>query len=125
VVRVDDQELINVGRSIAQDLDALLGDGAAEVRPRLEELLARAQVGEPVRAELLALLTEGDELRRETRKFLEGDRKYREFAPPPGDPGVDAPPRYLCPQCDYEWLRFDAGEAVPRCPRHDVPLVLC
>ncbi|TWF90045.1 hypothetical protein [Kitasatospora viridis] len=120
-----DQELINIGRSIAQDLDRILGAAAAEVRPRLVELLDRAEAGEPVRAELVALLAERAELRRAVRSRQAGDQQYRLYDPLPGDPGAWAPPRYVCPNCDQEWYRFDAGEAVPRCDQHDVPLEPC
>ncbi|MFC9327317.1 hypothetical protein [Kitasatospora sp. NPDC057015] len=122
---MDDQELINVGRSIAQDLDGILGDGAAEVRPRLVELLDRAEAGEPVRADLVALLAAHEELRRAVRGRLTGDQQYRLFDALPGDPEPQLPPRYVCPQGDQEWYRFDAGEAVPRCSHHDVPFVPC
>ncbi|MFG2823980.1 hypothetical protein ACGFX4_31700 [Kitasatospora sp. NPDC048365] len=122
---MDDQELISVGRSIARDLDEILGDGAAEFRPLLVRLLARAEAGEPVRADLVALLSERDAVRRVMRGRLAGDPQYRVYDSLPGDPEPMLPPRYVCPQGDQEWFRFDAGEAVPRCSQHDVPLVAC
>lgn len=45
------------------------------------------------------------------------------YSGPPGKPGPVPPIVYICPQGDYTFRRRVAGEPVPECPNHHVPLL--
>ena len=46
----------------------------------------------------------------------------RGYSPLPGRAAPIPLRKYSCPRGDYDWYRRAAGEPVPRCPTHDLPL---
>lgn len=45
------------------------------------------------------------------------------YARPPGSKGPTSQRKLKCPLCDYVWWGTIAGETVPLCPIHHIPLV--
>jgi hypothetical protein len=45
------------------------------------------------------------------------------FEPLAGNPNYVAADKYICPYGDYRWSRRNVGQAIPRCPTHDVLLI--
>ncbi|OBK44799.1 hypothetical protein [Mycobacterium sp. 1081908.1] len=118
-----------IGAELADDgeLSRTLGvDEASHIRDEIFETLAREDSGESVEDQLIAILVSREPTRVRLDALLPdslaaGERGY---APMPGK--YPEPPDtevYVCPQGDYAWPRFSAGEPVPVCPTHQVPLV--
>lgn len=126
----------------------ILRAGAA-IRPYLAGLLT-ADTAAAIDAELARILNSGspvedaepqvlDVLRRHTATHdwaaafmverLPPDlvapvRREASYQRPPGDETPGSPPRYACPESDFEWYRRHVGQGVPRCPTHGVELAL-
>jgi hypothetical protein len=124
---VKDAPIREVARQIGHELPALLGqDEGAAVRRELDGLLAEAEKGEEVDDRLLALLAAREATRVRADELLPAslEEGERGFEPLPGYPSE--PPGlavYGCPEGDYDWPQFEAGEPVPDCPLHGIPLV--
>lgn len=112
------------------ELSDALGVGeAGRARDEISNLLARQDAGEQLEDQLVAVLA-ARELTRERLDALlpeslpSGERGvFASYEQLPGryrPPGIEI---YDCPQGDYQWPRFDAGEPVPSCPTHGIPLV--
>ncbi|MGP4091934.1 hypothetical protein [Streptomyces sp. KR55] len=120
---MDEQQYLDAATAVRPHLDALLGDGAGDVRRRLDELLARACAGEPVRTGILRVLSAHEPTRRWTQEYLATEPGLREFAAPLGDVRIPRVPSFVCvrPGCDTVWYRFSVSMPIPEC--HGSPLV--
>lgn len=106
-------------------------DEADHARDEISDLLAREDAGEQVEDQLIAVLAAREPTRARLDALLpdslpSGERGVEVFPNYEQLPGRYRPPGieiYHCPQGDYQWPRFDAGEPVPECPAHHVPLV--
>jgi hypothetical protein len=124
---MDGRTIRDVADAIHQELPTLLEpEEAGDAGARLSDLLERADAGEDVDDELIAVLAAREETRARMDELLPeflatGERG---FEPLPGySPEPAAVEMYRCPQGDYEWPLFEAGEPVPDCPVHGLPLV--
>ncbi len=136
------QEILSAARTVQSELDTLLGDKAAEVAPKLAQLINEVEAGQTLDLDLWEFLTEYDATDRRMTELLKetqsedtihynpmgeisheyirlGDVSY---SPPPGIRRPSSLQKYTCPQCDYTWERRHIGEDIPECPEHKVPL---
>jgi hypothetical protein len=89
----------------------------------LDDLLARASVGEDVEDRLWKLLVRQERSRQRLDELLVEVREERGMAPLPGEVGPIEADRYECPHGDYSVLVLDMDDPVPAsCPNHHVPL---
>jgi hypothetical protein len=123
-----DTDITAAARALRPELHGMLGDPQHnELELQVDELLSRADAGEPVDDELLIALTRNDAVRERLNELLpsvDGERSgYSTLA------GFDDPSDFdvfECPEpaCDYSFPLFEAGEVPGVCPRHLRPLVL-
>ena len=96
-------------------------------RQAVQSLLARAERGEKVDNFLIDELRKNPDIRRWLANVLgveeRGEETMMAVDPPPGDVGTISAPLYVCPHGDFEWEVRRAGQPIPLCPVHKVPLV--
>jgi len=116
-------------RALRGDLPQLAVAGAEELDRRLAELLAAAESGERVEDDLLELARTHPRTRLYTEYFLEHGAppsperlRVRGYSPLPGEITPIPLRRFVCPRGDYDWYQRAAGEPVPQCPSHGIPL---
>jgi hypothetical protein len=124
-----EEEIIAAGRAMIHELPRLLGDAAAQpVVAKLEQLLARADAGDPNAADdVLDVLTADPVTRQELASRLPDDADIVRGDYPGGLPGIPSGADavvYRCGTCGYQYPIFEAGEPVPDCPRGHGPLTL-
>jgi hypothetical protein len=134
----DTEATLAAGRAIQARLAGMLGPtAAADTAGRLETILAADSEPAMRAAAVRALLGEHDDTARFLRRYLDdptfrtlmtsdgGRRSERSGGTDllAGDPGPIDADRYRCPHGDYEWELYQAGESIPDCPVHHVPLV--
>jgi hypothetical protein len=121
---MQEDDVIAAAEAITPHLPVLIGDDAPAVRAELDRLLARAAAGEPVKVELLRVLSKRDGTRVWVRSLLDVPSEARAFEPLPGPVQHVRLPRYECPQGDQEpWFRFDIRDEIPVCPQHNIAYV--
>ena len=108
----------------------------AETQQALAPLLPRLQEGDPgAQIQALEALRPWpdvgawlEEMTTPHRAAVENEALMRGYEPPFGTPAVPHITQYwVCPRYEEcgEWEPvIQAGEAPPRCPRHDLPMVL-
>ncbi|MGW2488367.1 hypothetical protein ACWCV9_14270 [Streptomyces sp. NPDC001606] len=126
-----DEDIVAAVRAMrVESPDLWTGDASTWVTA-VDALLRRAEVGERVSDEILALLTSDAAIREDLGRRLSWEEDtYRGpeagsgFAPLAGygDPSTEVV--YGCAVCDYTYPIFEAGESVPEgCPSGHVPLL--
>jgi hypothetical protein len=123
-------QIRDAARALRGDLPALGLPQADALDHSLSDLLAAGEAGADVDDELIELMRTDPRTRAYVELFLRfgspPDPEYvevRGISPLPGDPGPIPLAKYRCPMGDYDWYRRAAGQPVPSCPTHDVPLV--
>lgn len=124
---MEEEDVRQAARAIRPYLNELLqnDEAASELDRRLAELLAEAQAGRSVKADLLIALSGQEATREWTREFLKDKippQVYRTWRRPPGNPNVPAQ-RWVCPNGDYDWYPSFTGEQPPQCPTDRLDLV--
>jgi hypothetical protein len=126
-----DEGLLEAARAVRPYLKELVGPQANTYDGEVATLLAAAEQGIDVTAELESLF-ESDEA---TSSFLEAVRTdapdYRppkvqpsalrdpSYQPPPGNVGpILHSGKYSCPYGDFVWYRATVGADIPPCPTH-------
>jgi hypothetical protein len=118
-----DEEIVAAARAIRAEV------ALGPVAEPLDELLVRADAGQCVADELLALLTADHALREEMRRRLpkeqDGNRTAEDGSYLPllghGEPSAEIV--YRCSTCEYAYPVFEVGEPVPEgCPHGHGPL---
>ncbi|WP_261571296.1 hypothetical protein [Frankia gtarii] len=131
----DTEETLAAGRAIQPRLSDMLGPpAAADVASRLEEILASDSAPALKAAAIRVVLDEHDDTARFLRRYLD-DPTFRTLGTGSprdrsggtdllaGDQGPVDADLYHCAQCDYEWEHYQAGESIPDCPDHHIPLI--
>lgn len=119
----------DAARALRGDLPALeLPHGDALDRT-LSELLDAGEGGADIDDELVEVLRADPRTRAYVEFFIRfgappppENVEVRGISPLPGDPGPVSLAKYSCPMGDYDWYRRAAGQPVPLCPTHNVPL---
>jgi hypothetical protein len=119
---MSDLTIRDVAERIRGELPGLLGPEAPDALRALDACLDHCDDDGVV-----ALLARYERTRERMDELLPEQLAAGErgFSPLPGhtpEPPLGA--LYRCPLGDYEWPAFEAGEDVPECPQHHVPLVL-
>jgi rubrerythrin len=119
VEELEDFEVISAARTIRVELRTLLGDDADDAGPRLDGMLVRAEQGDGVADEMLALLAADERTRRRLEQLLpdvpDGVRSGYIGLPGLGQPSAEIV--YRCNICGYEYPIFEVGEFAPtECP---------
>lgn len=117
-----DPTIREIAERIRDELSGLLGDEAPPVARELDSCL---DLGDD--DGLVAVLARHERTRERLDELLPEQLAggERGFSPLPGHTPEPLPGEvYHCPQGDYEWLMFEAGEDVPECPQHHIALVL-
>lgn len=122
------EDVIQAAHTIRPHLNGLLSTEAKKVDYQLGELLSLANVGEDVKIEIFDLLGEHEQTRVWMQKVLENKKiPSREKSYSPLNLGKlntqIAVQVYICPECNYKWVRHRFGEKVPQCPRHHIDLM--
>lgn len=119
-----DGDIVDAARAMRSERPDLVADEA-----RLDALLRRADAGERVGDEILALLAAESGAREELRRRLPVERdtsRAMDGAVYAGLPGYGEPSTeivYRCSACGYEYPIFEVGEPVPEgCPHGHGPL---
>jgi hypothetical protein len=119
----------DAARALRGDLAALELPRANELDRAVADLLAAGKAGADIDDDLLELLREDPRTRAYTEFFVRFGSppspehvKVRGGSTLPGDAGPIPLARYSCPMGDYDWYRRAAGQPLPHCPTHDVPL---
>jgi len=123
-------DILDAARQIRSELPELLSaETAAAVDRQLADCLARANGGEPVHGEILALLQsdpETEDWLLETtapQRIPKGGATRSGYQGLPGSIGAIGAQKYICPQGnDYTRFLRSAGN-VPTCPTHGCALV--
>ena len=119
-----EQDVLDAARAIGPHLSELVGAEAGSVRQELDRLLQQAERGHAVKRDILRLFAAREPTREWARRLLEVPPELRSYEGVPGAVQRVVVPRYECPQGDAEpWYRFNAGEPVPLCAEHRIPLV--
>jgi rubrerythrin len=126
-----EDDILKGARSICPYLKELLGEeGAEHVDTDLQELLKRAEAGYQVDALILQVLTHRDETRTWFEEYLReihpaeaSEQNEKSFEQLTSKIAMQSP-LYRCPNCNYEWHRRSLAQPIPKCPTHQVPLVL-
>lgn len=129
----DSSEIIEITQALKTELPNLIGEQAKVVMPKLDELLASAEKGQPINKQIRSIIRPYPILHKWFRERLaskgsEPVTDLRSYDPLPSPfPAQDIPvAQYICPQCvdgnPYS-LRFEGGN-VPDCEIHKVPRVL-
>lgn len=114
--------VVATARAVRPRLAQLLSRSEARAADReLGRLLARADAGEDVTAELLDVLRRRDETRDAAFAFLRSERSGAGYQALLGV-ATRAGARYTCPVsgCGHTADRLDDSEPEPRCPVHSV-----
>lgn len=116
--------LIECARAIRPHLGHLIGPDANMLDQRLAALIVRAQGGEDVEDTLYDLLAQREKTKEWMEKYLAGKEEgiAKGFDPLYGNPNPVIAQRYKCPKGDFPWTRRSAGQAIPLCPVHQIPL---
>jgi len=125
----DIKDVLAAAEAIFPILNDLLGPEAEKIKKELSELLTKAKDGEDVELELMEMLTENDKTREWIRNRLENKRlpdQEKSYSKLPGEseeavPGIQ---EYVCPNCNYTFIRQWVGQKVPKCPTHHTNLEL-
>jgi hypothetical protein len=120
---MDERDVVETARAIRPHLWRLVGGHYDAVDRELDDLLARAEAGQPVKHAILRVLSQHATTRELANRILQelmDHHTYEGLAQIPQTPPVL---RYACPQCEFDWYRFDAADEVPSCPNHLVVLV--
>lgn len=126
-----EDDILEGARVIRPYLEELLGEEEAErVDTDLQELLRRAEAGYQVDALILQVLTHHDATRIWFEEYLrkihpseaseQGEKSFEQLT----SKIAMQSPLYRCPNCNYEWHRRSVAQSIPKCPTHQVPLVL-
>jgi hypothetical protein len=94
--------------------DLLRSADAASLDRALAELLAKAQMGQKVEAQITDVLSSRQPTRKWMRQYLAGTISY-----PPGT--INPPPplkKCVCPHGDFVWYQGSVGQTPPPCPTH-------
>jgi len=119
---VPDPTIRDIAERIRGELPGLLGAEAPPVAHELDSCLDRGDDDG-----LVAVLSRHERTRERLDALLPEQLAAGErgFSPLPGHTPKPLPGTvYRCPQGDYEWPMFEAGEDVPECPQHHIALVL-
>ena len=119
----------DAARALRGDLPALELRHGDALDQALSGLLAAGEAGADVDDELLEQMRADPRTRAYVEFFFRfgsppapEDVEVRGVSPLPGDPGPVPLAKYSCPMGDYDWYRRAAGQPVPLCPTHHVPL---
>ena len=132
IFKPEPEDVLECARSIRPELEELPVLEAERVDRQLADLLAQANKGQQVDAQILNLLKQDEETYYWMAEFLSEPPESRGFQrlpgmayqPPPGDRAVGQAHKYVCPLGnDYTWYRR-GGEPIRTCPTHHVELVL-
>lgn len=123
------RDLLDCARSIRPFLADLLGADADNVDRALADLLAQARTGQQVEKQIEDLLDSHESTRTWMVRYLERRKAGLRFGvyeqvPGDGDPSPVEALLYTCPEDDYLWPRRASGQKIPRCPTHNVRLIL-
>jgi hypothetical protein len=119
-------DLLEAARSIRPLLPTLIEAEANSLDQQLAELLNQATPEDMTTAEaILTLLQSHPATQDWLAEFLKISpmQKGVSYQTLPGSPALQPAPRYICPIAnDYTWY-LEAGEEIPLCKTHLVPLV--
>jgi hypothetical protein len=128
------KDVLEAARVIRLYLPDLVGAEAEIVDRTLAKLLAKAESGEAIENQILALLAEHDATREWTQQFLIDKVPppvMRSYHPVAYDPLAGSVSRidaktFICSiaDCQITWYQPKAGINPPPCPEHKIPLVL-
>ncbi|MBA9005003.1 hypothetical protein [Thermomonospora cellulosilytica] len=123
---MNEDEIVSAAHMMRLLLPELVGDDAQEVGRELDDLLARAHSGEPVKEPLLRLVFRYEGTRTWMEDVLNSPRgtaRPRKIEVLPGDRDTGSGTLYVCPKCGEEWERDDVLEPVPRCAKDGVDFI--
>lgn len=96
----------------------------AEQQQTIRSLLERARQGEKVDNFIVDELAKNRRIRQWLKQALGLDRSVEmAYDPLAGDIGDVSAEMYVCPEGDFAWEVRRAGQPIPPCPVHNVPLV--
>lgn len=124
IFKPEPEDVLECARSIRPELEELPVLEAERVDRQLADLLAQANTGQQVDAQILNLLKQDEETYYWMAEFLSEPPESRGFQRLPGGGAVGQAHKYVCPLGnDYTWYRR-GGEPIRTCPTHHVELVL-
>lgn len=117
------EKVLACARTIRAFLPELLhAEMAQQMDGQLATLLAQAQAGASVTAEILDVLKSQPDVQRWAGEFLSPTSVPKgvgePYSPLPGWIGAIAAPCYICPKGDFVWYRRSVGTPIPKCPSH-------
>jgi len=128
-----DEDVIDVARTIRAYLPKLVGIEADAYDREIADLIAKAQAGDDVGEQLLAVLTRSPTVHDWAARVLENDRHLppdiqpiteRGYQPLPGPGEPIQAERYECPYGDYVWYQISVSDPVPDCLTHKCALTI-
>lgn len=120
------KDLLDGARSIRPFLADLLGADADAIDNALADLLSQARAGQQVEKQIAALLSSNERTLVWMRGYLarrKAGMRFGGYEQVAGTPSPVEALYYTCPQDDYIWPRRAAGQKVPNCPTHKIPLI--
>jgi hypothetical protein len=131
------EDVLEMARAIRPYLPELVGQAADEVDRELAALLADVKAGAPpdsVAQQISTVLIRWPDAHNWAARVLQDPGHLppelqalahgRGYEALPGDGEPIPAQKYVCPDGDFVWYRATVGVSVPRCPTHDIEIVL-
>ena len=133
-MKYSSDDIVNAAQAIRPYLLELLDAPQAQrIEKKLENFLCGAALESDSYTQLNTILLEHEATREWLRLYLEEDYTadiildtLRIYYPLRGVMRPMKSPRYICPVefCHQDWYRQDLDDAIPKCPVHDLQLII-